>query len=349
MSSSTFHETLVAFCSELRATYPELSAATTRAVDVVSPAHFWRSWQANLTILAERNETALFSERRGILVAPLALTPTLWGEVSETTHEAIWRYLRTLLLEALMEGCTDTTSITAEKAHILQRILEEEREEELISESDNSDEEDSIMDSSEGIAAVEKATEEILSGMSGLKERLQNLIQTAKPLDSSGAADMPPLPEIPEHLRNGKIAKLAHDMMKHFKPEEFGIDPAMLEAAGDNLEGVLKHMTELYQRDPTVLIAGAKRMAERIQRQIMGGSIKQEELIAEAQEFVALFKEHPMFKEAIAKFHEMVGEGGLGELLGGLGGSSTAGAPSERLRAVQERLRKKMATRQAKK
>jgi len=105
-------------------------------------------------------------------------------------------------------------------------------------------------------------------------------------------------------------------------------------------------MAELYQRDPTVLIAGAKRMAERIQRQVMGGSIKQEELIAEAQEFVALFKDHPMFKEAIAKFQEMVGEGGLGELLGG---GSTAGAPSERLRAVQERLRKKMAARQAKK
>jgi len=345
MSSSTFRETLVSFCSELRATYPELAAATTRAVEVVSPAHYWRSWQANLTILAERNETALFAERRGILVAPLALTPTLWGEVSETTHEAIWRYLRTLLLEALMEGCADATSITVEKAHILRTILKEEREEELDSGSDSGSE----TDVSEGVAAVEAATEQILSGMSGLKERLEKLLQTAKSMDSSGAADMPPLPEIPERLRNGKIAKLAHDMMKHFKPEEFGIDPAMLEAAGDNLEGVLKHMAELYQRDPTVLIAGAKRMAERIQRQVMGGSIKQEELIAEAQEFVALFKDHPMFKEAIAKFQEMVGEGGLGELLGGLGGGSTAGAPSERLRAVQERLRKKMAARQAKK
>jgi len=314
---------------------------------VVSPAHYWRSWQANLTILAERNETALFAERRGILVAPLALTPTLWGEVSETTHEAIWRYLRTLLLEALLEGCADATAITAEKAIILTTILQEERAEELDSGRDS--ESESETDVSEGVAAVEAVREQILSGMSGLKERLQNLLQTAKSIDGSGGADMPPLPEIPERLRNGKIAKLAHDMMKHFKPEEFGIDPAMLEAAGDNLEGVLKHMAELYQRDPTVLIAGAKRMAERIQRQVMGGSIKQEELIAEAQEFVALFKDHPMFKEAIAKFQEMVGEGGLGELLGGLGGGSTAGAPSERLRAVQERLRKKMAARQAKK
>jgi hypothetical protein len=109
---------------------------------------------------------------------------------------------------------------------------------------------------------------------------------------------------------------------------------------------VLRRLAEMYQRDPTLLIAGAKRMADRIRRQVMGGSLKQEDLVAEAKEFVELFKEHPLFKEAIGKFQEMVGEGGLAEMFGG-GGS--AAAPSERLRAVQDRLRKKLAARQAKK
>jgi hypothetical protein len=101
----------------------------------------------------------------------------------------------------------------------------------------------------------------------------------------------------------------------------------------------------MYQRDPTQLLAGAKRVAERIKKQIMGGSLDREELIREAQEFVALFKEHPLFKEAISKFEAMTGgAGGLADLLSG--GSSAAAAPSARRQAVQERLRKKLAARQ---
>ena len=341
MSSSKFHDTLTTFCAELRATFPELVSATVRAVTAVTPSSFWRSWQGHLEILATRNGTTLFSERRGILVAPLALTATLWGEVSETTQEAIWRYLRTLLLEALMEGGFDDSTMTEERSRLVMAILTEERLESAAS----------AMDTSAGVAAVEEAAADLFGGMGGLMDRLRGLLSTAAAMDASGgaaAADMPPFPEIPERLRNGKIAKLAQDMAKQFKPEEFGIDPAVLAAAGDNVEEVLRRLAEMYKRDPTMLVAGAKRMADRIRRQVVGGSLKQEDLVTEAREFVELFKDHPLFKDAIGKFQEMVGEGGLGEMLGGLGGGSAA-APSERLRTVQDRLRKKLASRQAKK
>jgi hypothetical protein len=194
---------------------------------------------------------------------------------------------------------------------------------------------------------MEEMAAEMFSGMGGLMDRLRGLLGAAAAVDGSGAAAMPPFPEIPEHLKNGRIARLAQEMAKQFKPEEFGIDPAMLTTAGDNVEEVLRRLAEMYQRDPTLLIAGAKRMADRIRRQVMGGSLKQEDLVAEAKEFVELFKEHPLFKEAIGKFQELVGEGGLAEMFGGAGAG--AGAPSERLRAVQARLRKKLAARQAKK
>ena len=102
----------------------------------------------------------------------------------------------------------------------------------------------------------------------------------------------------------------------------------------------------MYQKDPTQLIAGAKRVAERIKKQILGGSLNRDELIAEAQEFIALFKEHPMFKEMMKKVEGFMGAGGLAEMFGG--GGDSAAAPSERRKAVQERLRKKMAARNAK-
>lgn len=152
------------------------------------------------------------------------------------------------------------------------------------------------------------------------------------------------MPEIPERLRKGRIARLAEELAKQIDPADFGIDPALLK--GDNVEEVLKGLAEMYQRDPTKLVTGAKRVAEKIKKQIMGGSLDRDALIAEAKEFVEIFRNHPTFKEAIAKFEGLIGEGGLAEMFGAAGGGG-GGASSDRLRAVQERLRKKLAARDA--
>jgi len=203
----------------------------------------------------------------------------------------------------------------------------------------------------EAEAATTEMFEESMSHLKPLMEKLKGMMGGF--MDISGLAGMK-MPEIPERLRNGRIAKLAEDMAKQFRPEEFGIDPALL--TGDNVEEILTRLAELYQRDPTLLISGAKRVADKIKTQILGGSLNREELIAEAQEFVALFKEHPLFKEITGKFQGMGGmAGGLASMFGGGGdgdgessGGASAGAPSERRRAVQERLRKKLAARNKK-
>ena len=151
------------------------------------------------------------------------------------------------------------------------------------------------------------------------------------------------MPEIPERLRNGRIAKLAEEMAKQFDPAEFGIDPALLN--GSNVEEILARLADLYKRDPSLLIGGAKKVADRIRTQILGGSLKRDELVEEAQEFINIFKEHPQFKDMISKFTGFMGPGGLAEMFTGGGGGG--GEPSERRRAVQERLRRKLAARNA--
>jgi hypothetical protein len=230
-----------------------------------------------------------------------------------------------MLLEAAME--VNMEGVATESMQALMLILTEER-----MEAGGSDAE----------AATAEAMEEVMGHLNPLMEKLKGFVGGF--MDISGLKDIP-MPEIPEHLRRGRIARLAEEMAKQFNPEEFGIDPAML--SGDDVGDVLKRLAELYQRDPTKLIGGAKRVADRIKTQIMGGSLDREELLREAQEFVTLFKEHPLFKEAIAKFESMTGgAGGLASLLSG-GGDGSAAAPSERRRAVQERLRKKLAARQA--
>ncbi len=318
-----FARTLTEFCDELKMTFPELVAPADRARTMTADA-YWRAWSGGLKILLERDHEALFGTRGGFLVGAIRLTPVLWGEISATTQHAIWRYLRTMALEAAMEVSMEVSMEGAptETMQALMAILTEERLEKGGSEAE---------------AATSEMMEEAMSHLSPLMDKLKGFLGNFA--DLSGI----PMPEIPERLRNGRIAKLAEEMAKQFDPAEFGIDPALL--TGDNVEEVLKGLAERYQRDPTKLVAGAKRVADKIKKQILGGSLDRDALVEEAQEFVALFREHPMFKEIIGKLEGFMGgdAGGLSEMLGG----GSGGAPSERRRAVQERLRKKLAARQA--
>ena len=337
--SDHFKPTMSAFCNELVATFPELVPAVAASADSTA-ATFWAAWVGDVDILAGRDAALLQSRRTGNLFGSVVITPSLWAEVSESTQKAIWRYLRTLLLESYMELSLETDDATT---RLVMRILLEERFEGK-----------GTVDASGGAGVFDNITETLKP----LLDRLRGLLRSAGAgTDASGGAagagagagagfpDIP-MPEIPERLRNGRIARMAEEMAKQFNPADFGIDPALLQGS---MEDVLKTLAEIYQRDPTILITGAKRVADKIKRQILGGSLNRDELIAEAREFVELFKEHPLFKEAIAKFQGMVGEGGLAEMFGAVAGGGGAGAPSERVRIVRERLQKKQAEKEASK
>lgn len=328
----SFASTLASFCDELKATFPELEAAVQHAATRVTPAAFWSGWRAHLEILRARDFAALQATRRGLLLGPVALTPALWSELSAATQAAIWRYLRTLVLEAAMESAEIDDSAMG----VLMEILLEER-------SDGG--------AAEETEAAEAVIEEAQERLNPLLERLRGMMAAA--MDASGGGgsatdasgvSFPPLPEIPERLKNGRIARLAQELARQFDPTEFGIDPAMLR--GEDPMAVLQRLAEFYQRDPSQLMRGAQRVAERIKRQILGGSLDRDGLIAEAREFVELFRDHPLFKEPIAKFESLMGAGGLAEMFSG-GGGGGSGSGSERLRRVQERLRKKTAAKAA--
>jgi hypothetical protein len=319
-TANRFLTTRTAFCDELRLTFPELVAKIDRAATVTAE-QFWSSWSTSLSILLSRDSAALFDKRRGFLLGPVQMTPALWAELSDTTKAAIWKYLRTMVLEVAMTMNLDSLDTTIMQE--VSAILTEER----------------LGGGGEEAAAE---TSDMFEHLKPLMERLKGMLGGFMDI-SGGLPDLSSLPEIPERLRKGRIAKLAEELAKQIDPAEFGLDPALLK--GDNIEDVIKRLAELYQKDPTILMAGAKRVAERIKTKIMGGSLNREELLAEAQEFVALFKDHPLFKEAIAKFEGLMGAGGLAEMFG----SGSAGAPSARRSAVQERLRKKLAARAQKK
>ena len=313
-SMTSFTTTLKSFCDELALTFPELKPTIARAVST-TPALYWRSWVGSLDILLSKDASKLFEARKGFVVGAVRLTPQDWIEISEKTQAAVWKYLRTLVLEAAMEQ-----NMEGVETETMQKLMDIMAAEKL---------------DADPLGAASEMFEDSMGHLKPLMEKLKGMMGSSGFMDASGFADFK-MPEIPERLRKGHIAKMAEDMAKQFDPKEFGIDPALL--SGDNVEEIMKRLAEIYQKDPTQLIAGAKRMAEKIKRQITGGSSKREDLLAEAQEFVAPFKEHPMFKEIMGKVS------GLGNLSEMFGGGATS-EPSDRRRAVQERLRKKMAAR----
>lgn len=310
---TSFTNTLTAFCDDLRLSLPELSAQIDRAA-TMSPVDFLKAWRPHLVTLKTRDVSALFQKRGGSLIGAVMINKKLWGELSEKTQGIIWKYLRTLTLEATIEVGLD--KMDEPTMELLLEILAEEK--------------GMPAPSAEGL---KQTFEDAMKNMKPLLDRLKDLMGTS--FDVSGAT----FPDIPEHLRNGRIAKLAEELTKQFDPTEFGIDPELLK--GDNLEVILTTLASTFKDDPTKLMTGAKAMAEKIKKKISNGSIKREELLAEAQEFMALFKDHPLFKEAISKAEGMMGGlGGINSMFG-----SGDSEPSARRSTVQERLRKKLAER----
>jgi hypothetical protein len=308
---TTFAKTLTAFCDDLKLSLPELTSAIDR-VTSLSPADFLKAWRPHLATLKGRDVQALFQKRGGSLISGVALSKKIWGELSENTHAAIWKYLRTLALEAVIE--TGIDKLEEKDMTILMDILMDER----------------------GTEGTKTMFEDSMKHLKPLLDRLKEFMPTFG-TDASGATSA--FPEIPERLRNGCIAKLAEELTKQFDPTEFGIDPSML--TGDNIEDILTKLAEVFQKDPTKLMTGAKTMAEKIKRKITGGSLNREQLMSEAQEFMTLFKEHPMFKDSLGKFESMMGGGSFADMFGSSEG------PSERRSTVQERLRKKLAARKS--
>lgn len=327
MATTSFAGTLKSFCDELRLTFPELQPQIDRAL-TITPAMYWKAWSANLSVLLECDFAALQTKSRGFILGAVRISDSLWSELSGQTQRAIWKYLRTLVLEASME--LPNEEMTPEMAQGVLDILQQER----AKSGEGPDEEE--------LQEAAQMMEESMKHMNPLMERMQGIlggIFGSVGTDGSGATFT--MPEIPDHLRNGKIAKLAEELSKQFNPADFGIDPKLLE--GNSVEEVLQRLMDLYRNNPDLLINGAKRVAERMKKQVLSGTLRQEELIAEAKEYVALFKDHPQFKEAFSKFETLFGEDGIGSMFQ----SQSSGAPSERLRAAQERLRRKRDARAA--
>lgn len=113
------------------------------------------------------------------------------------------------------------------------------------------------------------------------------------------------LPPLPERFLKGKMAKLAEDMVREFRPEDFGLTAEEIAACETDPTRAFEILMEASSKNPERLQGVMMRVAKKLQAKIQSGELKPQELAAEAEELMREFQSHPAFTEMMESFRSM--------------------------------------------
>jgi hypothetical protein len=147
------------------------------------------------------------------------------------------------------------------------------------------------------------------------------------------------LPPFPERLKNGKLAKLAEEIVKELKPEEFGLDPEVLRRCEADPSQAFEILMQTTMQNPEKLQGAMKKIIGRLQEKFQRGQFKPQDLVAEAEEMMKEFSENPAFVEMMESMRSTFGFEDL-DMARSVGREGSA-----RLNIAQQRLRREMARR----
>ena len=355
----TFASTYDQFIDDLKGTFPEYAAALTLAGSLPNrQARFVEVWRHHTAAVAAKDARIFAGD--GIELVPGFVVKTgLWNELSGGTHAAVWKYLSTLLLLAAAYGpaaAADSAAAAAEETGDdfvgttetlwdisgFQTSMEAMMKQ--LQESATSAEAGAAAGAGAG-AGAGPADSHASNPFAGLFSQLGKMAESftgGAGIDLSGAAGAAGAAaaggfKIPERLFKGHIAKIVEEMVKEFKPEDFGITPEMMESKDP--KDMFNYLQEIFTKKPQMLMEAGQKIAKKLQGKFMSGSIKREEIIREVEELMKEFSGNEAFSELF---------GGLGDMLKASDRES-GNEHSARRREVQERLRRKAAEKAAKK
>ena len=328
MSKATFKQVYTQYLSEMSLTFPELEKAADKALKKTGFADFHKSVFPNLSKIAARDDS-IFTEA-GIEIAPgVIMNKKLWKEGGKSTQSAIWEFLSSLILLAAFEikhsgsGSKDKKESAEPAANDFSNMFD-------ISGADFD-----LKKMFEKLGST-FSDQSFSSFFEGVKEAAENMKEQ---FEGISGESLPNMPKMPERLFKGHIAKIAEELASEFKPEDFGLSPELLNNTDPT--AVFDYLQQIFTKNPEMLMTGAKKIAHRIQDKLKRGEVRREDLVREAEELMGEFKNNPMFTQIFEQ---------LGAQLrnpGGSGGGDSSN--SERRRQVQERLRQKLAEKNAKK
>lgn len=154
-----------------------------------------------------------------------------------------------------------------------------------------------------------------------------------KAFGSDGGA----LPPLPEKFLKGRLARLAEDMVKEFRPEDFGLKPEDIEACERDPTRAFEILMKTSMSNPAMIQGAIGRVAKKLQDKVARGELKPQELVAEAEELIKEFQTHPAFVELMKSFKDAFNVDEDMDL------ARASGRDGEgRLAAARARLRKKL-------
>lgn len=149
------------------------------------------------------------------------------------------------------------------------------------------------------------------------------------------------MPNIPEKLLKGQLGKLAEEILREFKPEEFGFTPELIAEAEKNPAKAFEVITEVYTKNPAALQNIMKRIMKRLEDKIRRGEFKPQEIAKEAEEMMKELTENSSFKDLL---ESLKGSFGFADAEEEADVYRAAGREGDaRRNLIRERLRNKLA------
>jgi hypothetical protein len=258
-----FQKKLREFAADLIGTFPEVSAAV--QVVLAMSAEDAVSHYAK-EVLGKHATPSKEMPCPGVVLPGVVITEELWSTVGAKTKAAVYDYLSILDLSALyisgFEGLGGDEAGEGFSKEWADRVMRDWR------------------------GRMDRVDFDGLAG------------KFAKLFGGEGGA----LPPLPEKFLKGKLAKLAEDMVREFKPEDFGLRPEDLAAVEKDPTRAFEILMQASGSNPALLQKALARVAKKLQDKVASGQLKPQELVAEAEELMKEFQSHPAFVEMMESF-----------------------------------------------
>jgi hypothetical protein len=168
-----------------------------------------------------------------------------------------------------------------------------------------------------------------------LTERFAKFFESAA--GGSPSSGAPQMPSLPERFLRGHIARLAEELVREFRPEDFGLTEEQLLECERNPGRAFEVLLSAYTSNPQILQNAMKKIAHRMQQKFQRGELKPQDLAQEAEEILKECSENPALQGMMESFRDAFSAFNDPDTARTQGRDGDA-----RLQLVRERLRKKM-------
>ena len=310
-SPSVFQSKYDEFAKELLETFPEQGAAIAAAM-ALPPAERLVRFQAEVKV--HDDEVA----NPGALLPGVALSDAVWASLSAANHKVLRDYVRLLSMCCFLEGFGPEGPEGPEGAKGIPAWM------------------DKVMgDWKSKLSSMD---------FDGLLKKCAGLFGSADK-DASGNSSQRDggfkLPKLPEKFLKGQLAKLAEEIVKDIKAEDLGLTPEMMAECEASPSRAFELLLQVMTKNPGILQDTIKKIGKRLQQKIQSGSIRPQEIAKEAEELMKEFSENTEFVGMMDTFKSAFGFEDMDIA------RKTGNEGSARLSLVKERLRKKLAAKEA--